>query len=99
MTRRIRKAPISTPATTIHGTKVETRADIDEEPPRWLPDLELEVGEDMFADSKATMCRKKSNMHESYIFDRLEARQTSSHWNAQAFSTSQSKRCADDVMG
>jgi hypothetical protein len=51
----------------MHGTKVETRADIDEEPPLWLPDLELELGEDMFADSKSTVCREECIMHKSYI--------------------------------
>lgn len=71
MTRRIMNAPTSRPATTIHGTNVETRADIEEEPPLWLPDLELELGEDMFSDSKSTVCREKSIVHASYISDIL----------------------------
>ena len=72
MTRRIMNAPTSRPATTIHGTNVETRADIEEEPPLWLPDLELELGEDMFADSKSTVCREESIVHTSYISHRLQ---------------------------
>jgi len=56
LARSSRKTPTRTPATTRHGTKVETKADSDEEPPRWRPCCEFEPDEDMFVDEQSR-CR------------------------------------------
>lgn len=44
----------------MQGTKVDTRADIEEDPPLWLPERELELGEDMLASKVLLKVRKRS---------------------------------------
>lgn len=54
--RRSKKAPTSTAASTIHGTNVDTKAEMDDGPPRLLPARDDVLGSDIVGKRNASRC-------------------------------------------